>query len=430
MNGDEDVVSEDELRKHNVKFIEAVFMDLNGVLRGRTFPVSCYEKLVSDGFGFDGYSVGFLNIEDSDCVAKLDPATCKIYSVNGTNVAFFICSIEKDGRPLEVYPRYVFSEYLKKLGYKVMVGPEVEFYILKDGKPQDEAFYMASPCSDGGEGFKRDIMERLMRLGIEVELSHHEVGPGQHEIIIRGMEALEMADTIVFYKHFLRSYFRARGLDVTFMAKPFEELAGNGMHVHVSLWKDGENVFYDNGELSTKALHFIGGLLKYSKKLCLFTNSTVNSYKRLVPGFEAPTIISWGFGNRSTLIRIPKYRKMTQESARVEYRAPDPMGNVYLTMMGIVIAGIKGINEGVEPPEPFSKNAYEEPEAENLPSSLGEAMSEYEKRPFEEFGAINGKFLNTKRKEWLEYLKYLSSNGLSEKTLKVTEWEWKKYLHY
>ncbi len=419
-----------ELEEKGVKFVEVGFLDFHGNLRSRTFPIQKFEKVLEEGYGFDGYSVGYLSIEDSDLVAKPDPSSFYVYEVGGVKIAFFHCDLYKDGKPLEIYPRYMLRKMESKVPYKALVGPEVEFYVLGEGERKDSGFYMASHPEDTLELLKRELLIELAKIGIEVEVMHHEVGPGQHEITFPAKTPLEMADLVVFYKKFLKTFFNVRGYKVTFMPKPFEGLAGNGMHVHLSLWRDGENVFYDDG-LSEEALHFIGGLLKYAPFICVYTNSTVNSYKRLVPGFEAPVYLVWDWGNRSALIRVPTYRKFNPENSRIEYRAPDSSGNLYLTFAAILRAGLKGIEEKVEPGENFNDNAYKKEYADKLnvlPKSLYEAI-ELSKASDLMDGKIKEKYLRLKLKEWRDYEEYINSNGLNIDTLKITEWELAKYFY-
>lgn len=419
---------ENFLKKQNIKFVEAGFLDLHGVLRTRTFPADKIDELTSEGYGFDGYSVGYSNIEDSDLLARIDPTTLHVYEIDNIKIAFFLCDLYKDEKPLEIYPRYILKKIEKELSYKVLIGPELEFYIIKEDGNKDNGFYMASHPEDEDELLKRRLILELENIGISVELTHHEVGPGQHEITLPAMSPLEMADLTVFYKKYLKIFFSQYGYKVTFMPKPFEGLAGNGMHVHLSLWKDSRNIFYDDG-LSDEAKYFMGGLLKYAPNIAVYTNPTVNSYKRLVPGFEAPVYLLWDWGNRSVLVRVPKYRKINPKNARVEYRAPDASGNIYLAFASIINAGIKGLKEKIDPGDPFNDNAYK-PENQGkfktLPNTLFKAI-EYSKN-MNLFGEeLKNRYLKLKIKEWKEYENYIGKNGLTLNTLAVTEWEIARY---
>lgn len=419
-----------ELKNAGVKFAEIGFLDFHGDLRSRTFPIDKLEEVLEEGYGFDGYSVGYLSIEDSDLLAVPDPSAFYIYEVNGIKIVFLHCDLYKDGKPLEIYPRYILKRIEKEAPYKALIGPEVEFYVIDKNGGKNNGFYMASHPEDSLELLKRELLLEMSKIGIEVEVMHHEVGPGQHEITLPARSPVEMADLIVFYKKFLKTFFGLRGYKVTFMPKPFEGLAGNGMHVHVSLWKDGKNLFYDDG-LSEQALYFIGGLLKYAQSISVYTNPTVNSYKRLVPGFEAPVHLVWDWGNRSVLIRIPVYKKLNSRNARIEYRAPDSSGNIYLTFAAILEAGFKGINEKINPGGNFNDNAYKPEHAHRLntlPKSLHEAIEMAKNANLME-DRVKEKFLKLKLKEWKEYEKYINGNGLDTSTLKVTEWELAKYFY-
>ncbi len=419
-----------DLKKDGVKFAEIGFLDLHGNLRSRTFPMDKLEKVIEEGYGFDGYSVGYLNIEDSDLLAIPDSKAFYVYEVNGVKIVFLHCDLYKDGKPLETYPRYILKKMEEKNPYKALMGPEVEFYVLSGDGKKDNGFYMASHPEDALELLKRELLIEMAKIGIKAEVMHHEVGPGQHEITLPARSPVEMADLVMFYKKFLKTFFNLRGYKVTFMPKPFEGLAGNGMHVHVSLWKNGKNIFYDDG-LSEKALYFIGGLLKYAPSISVYTNPTVNSYKRLVPGFEAPVYLVWDWGNRSVLIRIPTYRKLSSRNARIEYRAPDSSGNIYLTFVAILEAGIKGIENKIEPGENFNDNAYKPEHAQRLstlPKSLYEAIEKAENSNLIE-SRVKERYLKLKLKEWKEYEKYIGGNGFDVNTLKITEWELAKYFY-
>jgi len=424
-------VSAEALKREGVKFVEVGFLDFHGDLRSRTFFVDRLDEVLAEGYGFDGYSVGYLNIEDSDLVAVPDPSSFYVYEVSGVKVAFFHCDLYKEGKPLETYPRYILRKLEEESPYEALVGPEVEFYVVDSEGRHDEGFYMASHPEDGLELLKRELLVELAKIGVKAEIMHHEVGPGQHEIILPALSPLKMADLVTFYKKFLKTFFYMRGYRVTFMPKPFEGLAGNGMHVHISLWRGGENVFYSDGELSEEARYFIGGLMKYTPKICAYTNPTVNSYKRLVPGFEAPVHLVWDWGNRSVLVRVPSYRKLSPKNARVEFRAPDSSGNIYLTFAAMIKAGLRGIKEKIDPGENFNHNAYAREYAgklKTLPSSLIEALKLAEDLDFfpEEMAR---RYLRLKLKEWREYENYVRRSGLDVNTLKVTGWEVKRYFH-
>lgn len=418
------------MKREGVKFVEAGFLDLHGNLRSRTFPVDRFGRVIGEGYGLDGYSVGYLDVSDSDMLAVPDPEAYYIYEVGGVKVAFFHCDLLKDGKPLEAYPRGILKRLEEESPYRALVGPEVEFYVVGGDGSRDNGFYMASHPEDSLEPLKRELLVELARVGIEVEVMHHEVGPGQHEITFPARPPVEMADLVVFYKKFLKTFFSLRGYKVTFMPKPFEDSAGNGMHLHINLWKNGENVFYDDG-LSEEALYFIGGLLRYAPSISVYTNPTVNSYKRLVPGLEAPVYLVWGWGNRSALVRIPAYRRPGPENARIEYRAPDSSGNIYLAFAAVLRAGMRGIREKLDPGESFDDNAYKPEHAGRLPAlpkSLYEAVEKAEKSGLME-SRVEERYLELKLKEWMEYERYIRDNGLEVDTLKITEWELARYFH-
>jgi len=420
-----------------IDLIEAKFLDMGGVLRGRLFPSNRLQNLVRNGFGFDGSSVGFVGIQDSDMVAIPDVSTKRILPCNDGRILLFICDILQRGKPFDGSTRFLLRKELKELPYKVLMGPEIEFYALRSGNQVDTATYMASYPQDTFEPFKRKLLPKLQELGLEIEFAHHEVGPGQHEIILQSDNPTEMADKIVLYKYILRVLAREDGFDVTFMPKPFPQYAGNGMHVHMSLW-DKENIFYDHdggNKISQKGRYFIGGLLEFYSEIALATNSTVNSYKRLVPGHEAPVYITWGVGNRSTLIRIPNYSTEKQR-LRVEVRTPDSLSDPYLAFLSIIRAGMEGIKKKIEPPEPCETNVYNLPLSKikksgvrTLPKNLLEAIRQArDGRILKEIlGKHFERFIGLKENEWDEYSKYSKKNGGKPSAISVAKWEWDRY---
>ncbi len=415
---------------NNVDFIELGIVDLAGRLKTRTLVNKNIEKILKDGIGFDGSSVGLTDIEDSDLLAIPDPNTLKIFFSNGHKIAFFLCDVYKDDKPLPYYPRHILKNILKEKNYKFKAGPEIEFYVKKQNLSGNHEYMNPYPL-DEIKPLKRILMKKLDEIGFDVKLEHHEVGDGQHEITLNHQDVLEMADNIIFYKYYLRTFFKENEKEITFMPKPFYWLNGSGMHIHFTLHNtNGENLFSNNGKLSENALKFIGGVLKYAREITLATNQTVNSFKRLVPGFEAPIYLSWGYGNRSALIRIPKYHR--DKINRIEVRMPDPLCNPYLAIAAIYMAGLKGIEKNIIPPDPIQKNIYNmKNELETLPSNLKEAIEEAEK------GTILRKLLNDgftrliseKLNEWDNYTKYLKEKNIPENTTKVTEWEIKQYFY-
>ncbi|RLE62071.1 MAG: type I glutamate--ammonia ligase, partial [Thermoprotei archaeon] len=268
------------MEQAGVKFFEAGFLDLEGNMRLRIFPVKVFDKIASEGYGFDGYSTGFVGIEDSDLVAIPDLSTLRIYSAGDEKRALVICDIYKDDKPLEIDPRYMLRTFVKSLTYSVKVGLEPEFYLLEGGNPVDQSSYMYSILRVNVHSILTELVNSLQEAHIEVTLLHHEVGPGQFEITLPYGDPVEVCDNYVFLKHLLRVCTNFRGLGATFMPKPFTGKPGNGLHIHISAIKRDAHLF-GKEELSEEGMYFMGGLLKYARSICLYTNSTVNSYKRL-----------------------------------------------------------------------------------------------------------------------------------------------------
>jgi glutamine synthetase len=383
------------IEQDDIRFIRLQFSDLMGQPKNVAIPVSQAEKALTDGIGFDGSSIeGFVRIEESDMVLKPDPATYTIlpWRPAESRVARFICDVHSaNGQPFEGDPRYVLKRVLAdaaKDGYTFNIGPELEFFLFRmaNGKPttefQDTGGYFDLAPTDLAENVRRDIILTLTEMGFEIEASHHEVAESQHEIDFRYGDALLTADNVITFKFATKTIALMNGLHATFMAKPVHGINGSGMHTNCSLFKDGENAFYDPEaplQLSETALHFIGGLLAHVKGITRLANPTVNSYKRLVPGYEAPVYISWSGANRSALCRVPAPRG---KSTRVEYRSPDPTCNPYLTFAAILAAGLDGIRKRIDPPASLDCNIFkmtaEESRAlgvETLPGDLSAANS-------------------------------------------------------
>ncbi len=413
------------VKERGIKNVHLQFMDILGQVKSVMIPVAMLEKALSEGIVFDGSSiVGYATIDESDMRAMPDPVTLQILP-DEPQSATIICDIHtSEGRRFEGDPRYVLQKVLKEaedMGYRFCTGPEFEFFLLKmkDGRPvlepNDHAGYFDYGPIDQGEKVRSDIISMLSEMGYNPEAAHHEVAPGQHEIDLRYDYALTIADRILTLKATIKRVALRHGLYATFMPKPFYGMNGTGMHVHQSLLsRDGrENEFYDpDGEwgLSDTALHYIAGLLDHAEEMAAVLNSWVNSYKRLVPGYEAPVYISWANRNRSALIRVPAGRGM---KTRFELRNPDPAGNPYLQFAVMLSAGLDGINKKMEPPEPVEKNIFRMSEKErrelgikSLPESLGEALhhfshSELMRRVLG--GHLFTHFLHVKRREWEEY---------------------------
>jgi glutamine synthetase len=380
------------LENSDVEVITLVFTDILGRLKGFNLSLGEVERAFREGIVFDGSSVeGFVRIEESDLIAKPDPEGIFIApkEISGFKTAYIVCDILKpNGEPFERDPRRVLKEKLKSLkekGYNYYIGAELEyFYFGSDKSPEllDHGGYFDVLPSYKPTIAREETVKVLKEMGIEVEASHHEVAYSQHEIDFRYSDALRMADVLQISKMIVKEIGRKHGLYASFMPKPIFGINGSGLHLHMSLWKDGQNTFYDEKDsyqLSETARKFLGGILRYIKNITLVLNQWVNSYKRLVVGYEAPVYISWGRANRSALVRVPAFKKPS--SARIELRSPDPATNPYLAFAAILHVGLKGIEEGIEPPEPVEMDIYHMDEEtrkklriDSLPSSLKEAV--------------------------------------------------------
>ncbi|NLW24405.1 MAG: type I glutamate--ammonia ligase [Clostridia bacterium] len=435
---------EDVLRlakEWDVKFIRLQFTDILGTLKNVAITTEQLEKALSNKCMFDGSSIeGFVRIEESDMYLAPDPNTFTIFPWRPQTgkVARLICDVlNPDGTLFIGDPRFALKRALKKaadMGYeKFNVGPECEFFLFhldSEGVPttktHDNAGYFDLEPVDLGEDARTNICLALEDMGFEIEASHHEVAPGQHEIDFKYQEALTAADNIMTFKLVVKAIAQKCGLYATFMPKPIFGVNGSGMHTNVSLFRDGKNAFYDENDplqLSQEAYWFIGGIIKNIRAITALTNPLVNSYKRLVPDYEAPVYIAWSAKNRSPLIRIPAARG---ESTRLELRSPDPSCNPYLALAAILMAGLDGIENKILPPPPSNKNLFrmtkKEREKEgiaSLPGSLEEAINEMEKSDLvrELLGEhIFNKYIEAKRKEWDEY------------RTKISQWELEHYL--
>lgn len=426
------------VKDNEIEFIRLQFTDIFGQLKNVAITDSQLEKVLDDGIMFDGSSIeGFVRINESDMILKPDYDTFMILPWK-EGVARLICDVYCADKvtPFAGDPRYIFRKTIKEasdMGYTFNVGPECEFFLFEldeNGNPTtktaDVAGYFDMGPADQGEQCRRDVCLALQEMDYMIEASHHEVAEGQHEIDFRFAEALDAADKVVTFKHVVKTYARRHGLHATFMPKPVFGICGSGMHTNMSLMKDGKNAFYDPNDkygLSETAYHFIAGLLAHVKGITAVSNPLVNSYKRLVPGYEAPVYISWSASNRSALIRVPAARGM---GTRVELRCPDPSCNPYLEMALCLAAGLDGIKKGMQAPEGITKNIFamsadelKEDGIESLPGSLSEALDEFEADPFikEALGEhIYEKYLEGKRKEWDDY------------RTKVSQWEISEYL--
>ena len=431
-----------QCEENNVGFIRLQFCDINGTIKNLSLPISQLNKVLNNEIMLDGSSIkGFRSIETSDMSFYPDLDTFMILpwcERDGRNVARIICDIyNPDGTPFEGCPRCNLKRMIKraeKLGYKMNVGPEAEFFIFEldeQGEPttipHDKGGYYDAAPTDMAEDIRRDIVETLEAMNFEIEASHHECADGQHEIDFKYADALTAADNIITFKYVVKSIASQYGLHATFMPKPIYGEAGSGMHCNLSLFKDNQNSFFapdEENQLSKEALYSIGGVLKNVGAFTAVTNPIVNSYKRLVPGFEAPVYLAWSLANRSSLIRVPAKRG---SATRIELRSPDPSCNPYLALSVILGAILDGIENKIEPPVPVSENIYEMSYKElkkagikSLPSTLYEAVELLKENDVvkDSLGEhITNEFVMAKQIEWDKY-----------KTC-VTKWELDTYLN-
>ena len=434
----------DTVKKENIELIELQFTDINGIVKSVTIPHHKLGEAFERGAWFDGSSIeGFTRIFESDMYLKPDATTFALLpwkSCNGHKAARIICDIcMPNGKQFEGDPRAILRNAISKAtdeGFAYYTGPELEFFLFRPGEngkivaaPHDVGSYFDFGHRDMASDVRRDIIFSLEKLGLEVEASHHECANGQQEIDFKYSDALKSADSVITFKYTAKAVAQGHGLYASFMPKPISGMAGSGMHVHQSLFKEGRNAFFEpqgKYKLSETAIHFIAGQLKHAGAMSAILAPTVNSYKRLVPGYEAPCYISWGQVNRSALIRIPSYSKGRENSTRAELRCPDPSCNPYLAFTAMLAAGLDGIKHKMEPPEATEENLYELNSEEkarkgiaSLPGSLAEALDELEKDSVVK-EALGGwalkQFCELKRREWDEY------------RLNVTKWEIDKYL--
>ncbi len=383
------------VKEHDVKFIKLWFADILGNLKSFAITAEELENALTEGMGFDGSSIeGFARIDESDMLALPDPDTFQLLPwrpQNHSSVGRMFCDIIKPGgEPFQGDPRYVLKRNLKRaadLGFTFYVGPELEYFYFKDSKGTetlDAGGYFDMTPLDMATDMRRDTVLTLERMGIGIEYSHHEVAKSQHEIDMRYTDAMTMADNVMTYRLVVKQVAMQHGCYATFMPKPITGINGSGMHVHQSLFKNGRNAFFDEKDeygLSKTAKHYIAGLLRHAPELTSITNQWVNSYKRLVPGYEAPVYLSWARRNRADLIRVPQYKPGKENATRIELRSPDPACNPYLAFSVMLAAGLEGILNEYPIPEPVEENVYEMSEMERhrrgiatLPSNLFEAI--------------------------------------------------------
>ena len=413
-------------RDEKVRFIRLWFTDLLGNLKSFAITPQELKHGLSEGMGFDGSSIhGFARIDESDMIAKPDPATFCLLPLEegGPRVARMFCDIlEPGGAPYPGDPRYALKRAVARAaehGYVMNVGPEAEYFYFKgaDGtEPLDTGGYFDLTVMDVTHDLRSRTVETLEEMGIPVEYSHHEVAPSQHEIDLRYADALTMADSLMTYRLVVKEVAMRHGVHATFMPKPLFGVNGSGMHVHQSLFKGSRNAFYDAKDpmyLSKVARGYLAGLMRHAREMSGICAQWVNSYKRLVPGYEAPVYICWARRNRSTMIRVPMYKPGKEKATRIEFRAPDPACNPYLAFAVMLHAGLEGIEKGYPLPDPVEKDIYEmSPEErqehgiESLPGSLNEAIQAMEKSDLVRKALgdhIFEKFIENKRIEWQEY---------------------------
>ena len=415
-----------------MRFVRLWFTDVLGTLKSFAITPAELETALEEGMTFDGSTIeGYTRIQESDMLAKPDPNTFELLPTGDdpdTAVARMFCDIElHSGEPFDGDPRYVLKRNLERArekGFTFFVGPEMEFFYFRSGEqvePLDTAGYFELTAHDLGSMLRKQTVLRLEAMGIPVEYSFHENGPSQHEIDLRYTDALTMADNVMTFRLIAKEVAADHGVYATFMPKPIGGAFGSGMHTHVSLFEGDVNAFHDPGDeygMSKVAKHFIAGLLVHADEICAVTNQWVNSYKRLIPGYEAPVYKCWARNNRSALVRVPLPKKGKNESSRIEFRAPDPGANPYLAFSAILAAGLKGIDEGYELPPEATDNIYALTDAErlaegitSLPGSLRDALDSMERSELvaEALGEhVFANFLVNKRREWADYKSYVT----------------------
>ncbi|MEX2459445.1 MAG: glutamine synthetase family protein [Actinomycetota bacterium] len=418
------------VEERGIKFIRLWFTDVLGFLKSFAITPQELEGAFLEGMGFDGSSIeGFSRIQESDMVAKPDPSTFQIIPWKSeAQVARMFCDIyNPDGEPFDGDPRFVLKRQLKKaadLGFTFFVGPELEYFYFRDSESTeflDHGGYFDLTPLDVATDYRKRTVLYLESMGIPVEYVHHEVAPSQHEIDLRYTDALSMADNVMTYRLTVKEAAQEFGVYATFMPKPVSTVNGSGMHTHQSLFEGDRNAFFDATDeyhLSKTAKGYIAGLLKHAREITLVTNQWVNSYKRLVPGFEAPVYICWARRNRSALVRVPMYKPGKEGSTRIEFRSPDPACNPYLAFSAMLAAGLKGVEEEYELPAEASNNIYEMSEderraagIESLPEDLYDAIRAAERSEVlrEALGEhVTDYLLRNKREEWDEYKSYVT----------------------
>lgn len=427
------------VKERDIRFIRLWFTDVLGFLKSFAISPSELETALTEGMGFDGSSIeGFMRIEESDMIAKPDPSTFAVlpWRPEEQGVARMFCDIYRpDGSPFDGDPRQVLKRNLKRaadMGFTMYVGPELEFFYFEDSQGTevlDEGGYFDLTPLDEATDLRRNTIFALEALGIPVEYSHHEVAPSQHEIDLRYADALTMADNVMTYRLTVKEIAQSAGIYATFMPKPIFGQNGSGMHVHQSLFKGDRNAFYDSSKpdhLSDTARSYIAGVLKHAPEMTAVLNQWVNSYKRLVPGFEAPVYVCWSRRNRSALVRMPMYKPGKENATRIELRSADPACNPYLAFSVMLAAGLEGIEKGYKLEPEATNNIFEMTEAErasagigSLPEDLHDAIRQAEVSDMlrKALGDhVHDYFIRNKKAEWDDY------------KAQVSEYELKRYL--
>ncbi len=413
--------------KYDVKFIRLCFTDILGKLKSFAITRQELEDSLENGTGFDGSSIeGYRDIEESDMIALPDPTTFQLLPWQSSDdklVARIYCDITTpDGKHYAGDPRYILKRQLaraKKLGYKFYFGPELEYFYFKDNKGTEileNAGYFDLEHLDTTSEIRKETVLALEDMGMKIECEHHEVAPSQHEIDIRYCEALKMAEHVQTYKAVVKEIARKHGIYATFMPKPIFGENGSGMHTHMSFFKNGKNAFFDSNDIhniSKNGKSYIAGILKHARSFCSVTNPSLNSYKRLVPGYEAPVYVAWSTANRSAMVRIPNFKPGAEKATRMELRCPDPSGNPYLQFAVMIAAGLDGIENNLKLKDPVNKNIFkmskeemDELDIPTLPRNLGEAIemtakSDLVKKALGDH--IYERFIEIKRMEWDRY---------------------------
>ncbi len=428
----------DQAQRDGVQFVRLWFTDILGRLKGFTITVRELETALTEGMGFDGSSIeGFVRIEESDLIALPDPDTYRLFpwSVAGEErSAVLICDIKKpDGSPYEGDPRFVLRKALSRardMGFTFYVGPELEYFYFRgetDPTGLDHEGYFDFNHHDIGTEMRKETVMALESMGIEVEYSHHEVAPSQHEIDLRYREALQMADITMIYRVLVREVARRHGYHATFMPKPVFGVNGSGMHVHQSLFVGDKNAFFDADDeyhLSKTAKRYLSGLLHHVGEIIAVTNQWVNSYKRLVPDYEAPVYVSWGQRNRSALVRVPMYKPGKEKATRIEFRAPDPAANPYLAFAAMLSAGLEGLSHEYPLPKPVEDDIFRMNPAQrrrrsirSLPRDLNEAVHAMSRSKMmrQALGDhVFETFIANKKMEWDRYMAHVSRYEIEE----------------